>query len=217
MKTIFSLCCFLIILAGTNSCITIKRNLKTDDDGTTSLTKEDSTKIFPFDYATVHKTFDYASPSAIVFQKIDAPILRKIISDRKYSFVMIIASWCPVCEKSLKRNTRLMKKFSEDSIQFIIVSQNLIIKSLQQELFEADYNHLPYLMCSPKYGTNEAYKEERFIRDLDKRIPVKYFKDGPVPTNLIFNQKGELLFLANGVTLTCDSIKKYTGLGCKEL
>jgi thiol-disulfide isomerase/thioredoxin len=197
-----------------NSCIVIKS--RKVDDGTKSLTKEDSTKIFPFDYGVVHKTFEYSSPSNIIFQRIDAEELKKIVGERKYSWVMFVASWCPISEKSMIQNSRFIKNFPEDEIQLLIISQDLNIQNLQKELFESDYNHIPYLMDSKKYGTDEVSKQEKFIKDFDKRIPVGRFKQGGVPTNLLFNDKTDLLYVTGGTLINCDTIKKYTGLQCRK-
>jgi thiol-disulfide isomerase/thioredoxin len=186
------------------------------DDGTKSLTRDDSIKIFPFNYGSVHKTFEYSTPSDIIFQKIETADLKEILTEKKYSWVMFIASWCPVSEKALIKNSGLILKFPEDSIQLYIISQDLNIKNLQKEIFEANYNHIPYLMTSQKYGTDETYKQEKFIKDFDKRIQVARFKEGGVPKNLLFNNKAELLYLTGGTLINCDTIKKYTKLECRK-
>jgi len=213
MRTLSLFFCFWILFQ-MNSCIVIKT--RKVDDGTKSLTREDSAKIFPFDYGSIHKTYDYTSPSNIFFQKIEADNLKKIITEKKYSMVMFIASWCPVSEKSLIKNSQLMLKLPEDSIQLIIISQDLNIKDLQKEIFEANYNHVPYLMVSKKYGTDEVFKQEKFIKDFDKRIPLGRFKGGGIPTNLLFNNKTDLLYVKGGTLITCDTIKKYTNLECNK-
>jgi thiol-disulfide isomerase/thioredoxin len=197
-----------------NSCIVIK-NRKVDD-GTKSLTRDDSTRISPFNHNTVHKTYEYSSPSGIFFQTIEADELKKILAEKKYSLVMFIASWCPVSEKALIKNSGLIVKLPEDSIQLLVISQDLNIKDLQKEIFEANYYHVPYLMMSAKYGSDEVFKQERFIKDLDKKIPVGRFKGGGVPTNLLFNNKSELLYVTGGTAINCDTIKKYTTLGCRK-
>jgi len=197
-----------------SSCIVIKS--RKVDDGTKSLTREDSARIVAFDHGTVHRTVEYETPSNIIFQKIEADNLKKILSDKKYSWVMFIASWCPVSEKAVIRNSGIILKFPEDSIQLYIISQDLNIKDLQKELFEANYNHIPYLMASPKYGTDERYKQEKFIQDFDKRIPVERFREGGVPKNLLFNDKAELIYMTGGTAINCDTITKYTKLECRK-
>ncbi|MGA2822081.1 MAG: hypothetical protein ABSE72_00975 [Bacteroidales bacterium] len=209
MRTLSLVFCFWILFHMT-SCIVIKS--RKVDDGTKSLTREDSTKIFSFDYGSVHKTVEYSAPSNIIFQKIEADNLKKIITDKKYSWVMFVSSWCPVSEKAVIKNSGLILKFPEDSIQLYIISQDLNIKDLQKELFEANYNHIPYLMASPKYGTDETYKQEKFIKDFDKRIPTVQFKGGGIPKSLLFNNKAELLYMAGGTIINCDTIRKYTKL-----
>jgi hypothetical protein len=205
---------FILILLLMNSCIVIKS--RKVDDGTRSLTKEDSTKIIPFDYGAVHKTYEYSSPSSIIFQRIDAEELKTIVAGKKYSWVMFVASWCPISEKSMIHNSRFISGLPDDSIQLLIISQDLNIKELQKELFESNYNHIPYLMDSKKYGTDEVSKQEKFIKDFDKRIPVGRFKQGGVPTNLFFNEKADLLYVTGGTVINCDTIKKYTNLQCRK-
>jgi hypothetical protein len=197
-----------------NSCIVIKS--RKVDDGSAALTKEDSTKIFPFDVTTFHKTYEYSAPSWINFQRIDAGELKEIIAGRKYSWVMFVASWCPISKKSMIQNSHLITRFPEDSIQLIIISQDLNIKDLQEELFESNYDHMPYLMNSKKYGTDEVSKQENFIKDFDKKIPLGRFKQGGVPANLLFNNNAELLYVTGGGLINCDTIKKYTSLGCRK-
>jgi len=213
MRTLSLFFCFWILFQMT-SCIIIKS--RKVDDGTKSLTRDDSIKIFPFNYGSVHKTFEYSTPSDIIFQKIETADLKEILTEKKYSWVMFIASWCPVSEKALIKNSGLILKFPEDSIQLYIISQDLNIKNLQKEIFEANYNHIPYLMTSQKYGTDETYKQEKFIKDFDKRIQVARFKEGGVPKNLLFNNKAELLYLTGGTLINCDTIKKYTKLECRK-
>jgi len=213
MRTLSLFFCFWILFQMT-SCIVIKS--RKVDDGTKSLTRDDSIKIFPFNYGSVHKTFEYSTPSDIIFQKIETADLKEILTEKKYSWVMFIASWCPVSEKALIKNSGLILKFPEDSIQLYIISQDLNIKNLQKEIFEANYNHIPYLMTSQKYGTDETYKQEKFIKDFDKRIQVARFKEGGVPKNLLFNNKAELLYLTGGTLINCDTIKKYTKLECRK-
>jgi len=213
MRTLSLFFCFWILFQMT-SCIVIKS--RKVDDGTKSLTRDDSIKIFPFNYGSVHKTFEYSTPSDIIFQKIETADLKEILTEKKYSWVMFIASWCPVSEKALIKNSGLILKFPEDSIQLYIISQDLNIKDLQKELFEANYNHIPYLMASPKYGTDERYKQEKFIRDFDKRIPVERFREGGVPKNLLFNDKAELIYMTGGTAINCDTITKYTKLECRK-
>jgi thiol-disulfide isomerase/thioredoxin len=205
---------FLWVFLLINSCIVMRS--RQVDDGTKSLTKEDSAKILPFDYGSIHKIYEYPSPSNILFQKIETDNLKNIIAEKKFSLVMFVASWCPVSEKSLIKNTQLIPQFPEDSIQLIIISQDLNIKNLQKEIFEANYNHIPYLLVSKKYGTDEVFKQEKFIKDFDKRILIDRFKGGGVPKNLLFNSKAELLFVTGGTAINCDTIKKYTHLVCKR-
>jgi thiol-disulfide isomerase/thioredoxin len=197
-----------------NSCIVIRS--RQVDDGTKSLSKADSAKIFPFDMGSLPRTYEYSSPSEIIFQKIEADNLKKILTERKYSWVMFIASWCPISVKSLIINSKLMMSLPEDSIQLIIISQDLNIKELQKEIFESNYHHIPYLMISKKYGTDEVYKQEKFIKDLNNRIPIARFKEGGVPTNLFFNNSIELLYVTGGTLINCDTIRKYTTLECNQ-
>jgi hypothetical protein len=205
----------LWIILVISSCIVIRS--RKIDDGTKSLTKEDSTKIFPFDVSSIHQKTDYSAASEIIFQRITANDLKKIIQSRPYTWVLICASWCPYSERAIYVDSKLTKRLPEDSLKLVIISQDLNIKLLQKELFQSSYNSIPYLLDSKQYGTNEHIKQGKFISDFDKKIPLRYFKDGGVPTCLIFNQKTELLYLTGGSTIDCDTIKKYTKLECRQL
>jgi len=92
MRTLSLFFCFWILFQ-MSSCIVIKS--RKVDDGTKSLTREDSARIFTFDYGSVHKTVEYSTFSNIIFQKIEADNLKKILADKKYSWVMFYSFMVP--------------------------------------------------------------------------------------------------------------------------
>ena len=205
---------FLWIFLLINSCIVIRS--RQVDDGTKSLTKEDSAKIFPFDIGSINQKTEYATSSEIIFQRITANDLKQLILLKPYTWVLICASWCPISERAIKRHSELSKHIPEDSYQLVIISQDLNIKLLQKEIFQSSYSHIPYLIDSKLYGTDEHVKQKKFITDFNKNLPLDFFKNGGVPTCLLFNQNAELLYLTGGTLITCDTIKKYTNLECNK-
>jgi hypothetical protein len=205
---------FLWIFLLINSCIVIRS--RQVDDGTKSLTKEDSAKIFPFDIGSINQKTEYTTSSEIVFQRITANDLKKLMPLKPYTWVLICASWCPISERAITKYSELAMRISEDSLQLVIISQDLNIKALQKEIFQASYAHVPYLMDSKLYGTDEHNKQKKFISDFNKNLPLDFFKSGGVPTCLLFNQNAELLYLTGGAVINCDTIKKYTNLECKK-
>jgi hypothetical protein len=202
--TVIVMICFL------DSCITIRS--RKVDDGTMSLTKEDSTLIFPFDLSVFNQKESAATVKDIHFRTMDADNLHAVIPQKKYTWLLIGASWCPISEKALKVYSRLITEYPEDSIQLIFLSQDMNLKILQQEIFESDYNRTPFLMDAKKYGTDEVFKQEKFIREFNKQIPRDYFKGGGVPCSVLFDQNSTVLLIKKGDGISGDTLRKYTNL-----
>jgi hypothetical protein len=170
--------------------------------------------IFPFEISGINKKFDYSLPTEIVFQKITAPDLHEIIQKKPFTWLLVCASWCPVSEKAILKYSELSRLVAEDSLQLVIISQDLNIKTLQKQIFQAGYIHVPYLMMSGKYGTDEVFKQERFFSDFDKTINLSFFKEGGVPHSVLFNREAQILYKTGGTVMNCDTIRNYTRLEC---
>jgi len=197
-----------LLLAG--ACITMRT--RKVDDGSTTLSKEDSLKIFPFSISQADMKNVYSAQKEIVFQVINTDELKRIIPQKKYTWLLIGSSWCPVCQRVIKQYSSLIKEYPRDSIQLILVCQDMNIPVLQSEIFESDYRRMPYLMDPKKYGSDEVFKQEKFIRDLDPKLPLAFFKGGGVPVNLMLDQHYNVLFMKHGDLISHDTIWKYTHL-----
>jgi thiol-disulfide isomerase/thioredoxin len=206
----FSILSFVVLL--TSSCITITMYHRKTDDGSTSLTKTDSLAIQPFSLGDFKTSRQYDYPGQIRFQLIDADCINQMVGQQSYTWILIGASWCPVSANAMIRFSKIMQNFQADSIRLIIISQDCNISVLQQEIFNANYSFVPYLLNYAKYGKDEVYKQEKFAKDLHWDLPVKAFKGGGVPMNIIVNNKKEIKYLFGGVRVTADSIARYTGL-----
>ena len=208
-KFFFSISGFVILMVP--SCI-ITRSEHKVDDGSTSLTKSDSLAIQAFSISDFNTSRNYSSPKEIIFQVIDAEQVNKLVNQQRYSWILLGASWCPVSKYALIKFNKIINNFRTDSIRLIIISQDFNIPVLQQELFDAQYTFIPYLLNPDKYGRDEVYKQEKFAKDLLWDLPLRAFKGGGVPMNIIVDNRKQVKYLFGGSRITVDSISKYTGL-----
>jgi hypothetical protein len=197
------------------SCLVVRYDRKADD-GSTSLTNADSLAILPFAISECNTDRIYRSPEDVKFQVIDACQVNEIVSRQRYSWIVVGASWCGVSKMSLTKFPQIIRCFPPDSIRLIVISQDFNIPSLQKELFDAQISSVPYLLSSVEYGTDEVHKQERFAKDLHWDLPLKPFKGGGVPMNIIIDNRKQVYYLFGGIRVTADSITKYTGLAQKK-
>jgi len=210
MKNLFFISGFVFLMV--QSCIIITRSERKVDDGSTSLTKSDSLAIHPFSILDYNATKNYSIPSEIKFQQIDAEQVNQLIVQQRFTWIMLGASWCPVSKNALIKFNKIIDSFHSDSIRLIIISQDFNIPVLQQELFDAHFPFITYLLNPDKYGRDELHKQENFAKDLKWDLPLRAFKEGGVPMNIIVDSKKQLKYLFGGSRITVDSITKYTGL-----
>jgi hypothetical protein len=208
MKQIYFFLFFLVLIL--ISCITIRP--RKSDDGSSSLTHEDSTSIVPFNEASMKYNHEYKQPSDITFQIINAEGLNRLISMKDYSWVVIGSSWCGVSFSAMIRYSSMMKSLPQDSLQLILISQDFNLKYLKQEILKSEFESVPFLLDPVKYGSNEYTKQVNLVKDLKWTIPLEFFKTGGVPQNIILNKKSEVCYHIAGNSVTFDMITKYTGL-----
>ena len=179
------------------------------DDGSSKLTKTDSLLISTFNQDDLRKTFNYSSQSAIKFQVINARDILNVCSQTEYLWVVIGASWCPISNQALTKYTAISKHFEGTQLRFVYISQDFNLKLLQEELFEADYPYIPYLLDPKKYGTDEVTKQERFGKELNITPLVSTFKGGGVPNCFILDKNEMVCYHSHGNRITQDTIIKY--------
>lgn len=209
MKTIISIqVLFIVILF--SSCIVIKS--RKTDDGSSSLTRNDSSFIMPFDENVASLVITYNATKEIKFQLIDAEKLTLLAKEKPFSWVLIGASWCGISKYARLKFCRSIKHFAPDSIQLLIIDQDFDLKELQKQLFNSGFNHTTYLLDPGKYGSDESYKQERFIKELGLKLPIKLFEGGGVPKSIVLDRDLKIYYYASGMDITSDTIVKYTGL-----
>jgi hypothetical protein len=199
---------FIVILF--SSCIVIKS--RKTDDGSSILTRNDSSFIMPFDQKMATKDITYNIPDEIKFQLIDAGELTLLAKEKPFSWVLLGASWCGISKYARLKFCRSIKHFAPDSIQLLIIDQDFNLKELQKQLFNSGFNHITYLLNPIKYGSDEVYKQERFIKDSGLNLPIKLFEGGGVPKSIVIDRDLKIYYYASGMDITSDTIAKYTGL-----
>jgi hypothetical protein len=200
----------LVIFISFSSCIVMKS--RKADDGSSILTKNDSSLIIPFNENTGSIVLTYNNLTEIRFQVIDAEKLIKLSQKKPYTWIYIGASWCGISKYARLRFCKSIQHFSPDSIQLLIIDQNFDLKELQKQLFNAGFNHITYLLDPVKYGSDESYKQERFVKELGLQLPIKLFEGGGVPKSIVVDRDLKIYYYASGMDITSDTIAKYTGL-----
>jgi hypothetical protein len=209
MKTIRSIGILFIIISF-SSCITLKS--RQIDDGSSSLTRSDSSLIMPFDENAGSEVLIYNNQNQIRFQMIDAEKLVQLTQKKPYTWILIGASWCGISKYARLKFCRSIKHFAPDSIQLIIIDQDFDLKELQKQQFNTGFNHITYLLDPEKYGSDESYKQERFIKESGMKLPIKLFEGGGVPKSIVVDNDLNLFYYASGMDITSDTIARYTGL-----
>jgi hypothetical protein len=199
-----------ILVLTISSCIVIKT--RKADDGSSRLSKVDSSLMIPFDPKTASVEYKYNTSKEIKFQVIDASKLTSLVKNKPVSWIFIGASWCGASKYARLRFCKSIRHFEKDSIQLIIIDQDFDLKELQQQQFNCGFYHITYLLDPILYGSDESYKQERFIKDLGLNLPISLFKQGGVPKSIIVDGKLNIYYYASGMDITSDTIAKYTGL-----
>ena len=135
-----------------------------------------------------------------------------MVNKQSYTWILIGAFWCQVSANALIKFSKIMQNFLADPIRLIIISQDFNISVFHQEIFDAHFTFIPNLLNYDKYGKDEVQKQEKFAWDLHWDLPVKAFKGGGVPMNIIVDYKKEIKYLFSRNRVTADSILKYTGV-----
>jgi hypothetical protein len=209
MKTIRSIVILLIVISF-SSCITIKK--RQSDDGSSSLARNDSSLIMPYDENAGSEVLIYNNQKEIKFQMIDAEKLIQLTQRKPFTWILIGASWCGISKYARLRFCRSIKHFAPDSIQLIIIDQDFDLKELQKQQFNSGFNHITYLLDPERYGSDESYKQERFIKESGLKLPIKLFEGGGVPKSIVVDNDLNIHYYASGMDVTSDTISKYTGL-----
>jgi hypothetical protein len=207
---IFIFLVFIILNCLFLSCIRI-RSTKFDD-GSSFLTKEDSSLIKPFIHDSIRNEHSDLSASDVRFEIISAQDVEWLIKKKQFSWVMIISSWCGASLDNLVKGVKLMKHFPADSLQWIVISQDLNLKYLKQDIRVAGFTGTTYLLDPGKYGSKENQKQTNLMKDLQWDIPPRFFYGGGIPKNIIIDKDQKVHFFISGNVITEDTISKYTHL-----
>jgi hypothetical protein len=206
---------FLFLLSFMVSCIIIRK--KTPDDYSSELTREDSASIVPFNASSMKTLNNYKDLQDIRFQVITAEGLRELIPAKPFSWVVIISSWCGASYFAVMKYSKMMESLPADSLQFILISQDLNLKYLKAEILKAGFRSVPFLIDPVRYGNVEHFKQANLMKEVNWNIPVSFFADGGIPKNIILDDKMNVRSYMSGDIVTSDTIAKYTGLKKRDL
>lgn len=189
--------CTLFVTA----CISIKRTeTRKVDDGSSSISKEDSLSLHDFSEADA-----YFLKRPDLFEFITADQLRLIAQKNKYTIVVFWASWCPVCHDYLS-NLKLWKDSITDLKQDIgvtLISQNINIKYLKTIVQRYNYPCQSYIIDPRIYGTDERNKQDKFLNEFN---PTRSQTYGSVPRTIILNNNGDMIFEVPGKNVSLKQL-----------
>lgn len=189
-----------------SSQINIAINHRLEDDGSSTLKKEDSLHIKKFLIENFGKENAIKNKSEIDFELINADQLKQICAKSKYTWVFIQSSWCGACINGLNKNRRTLDSLKGEGISIVVINQDIQIKQLQKKILMEKYNILSYIIDPKIYGTMELKKQEQFILEIANNSKIEN-NPGSVPKNLFLNQSGELVYFDTTYKINTNLIK----------
>ncbi|MBA3284344.1 MAG: redoxin domain-containing protein [Nitrosopumilus sp.] len=188
--------------------ITINAGIRSNDDGSSKLTKKDSIHIKTFSVENFDKVYTYKSKEFIDFELFNAKDCKLLFSKSKYTWVFIQSSWCGVCVPSLKKYIQLADSLKDEGIRIIVVNQDIQIPQLQKKIFKQGFRYQTYIIDPNVYGTMETKKQELFVSELADGKAIEGYSSSGVPKNLFFNSKGELVYYSPINDITTQTLKE---------
>ncbi|HEY0031473.1 MAG TPA: hypothetical protein VGC65_11985 [Bacteroidia bacterium] len=202
------LCLHLLPVINMNGqLITIESSMR-KDDGSSSLTKKDSTHLKPFSVDNFDKEISFKERTEINFELVKAENIKELFSKHKYTWVFIQASGCGPCTNSLKKYIKTIDSLKTEDIKIIVINQDIAVKQLQKKLFGENYNYQSYILDPKIYGTVEFKKQEQFVKEITNNAPMENYSANGVPVNLFFDQNGNLIYYNRANDLNTTVIKE---------
>jgi thiol-disulfide isomerase/thioredoxin len=172
------------------------------DDGSTKLTKDDSTRFTSFNVERFDKKYAPKDSKEIVFETIKAEEFSSLFSKHKYTWVFIQSSWCGACLPSLKKYIKIADSLGHEDIKIVVINQDFKIKQLQKKVFSEGYFFRSYIIDPRIYGIIESQKQKKFVEEITSGAVLENYNCDAVPQNLFFDRSGRLLYYApiNAIT-----------------
>ncbi len=180
-----------------SSCDIEGKLFRDKDDGTSSLSDNDKTRI---------NKYEGQNPKDLTggIYTVNSNDIKMMSSFHDYNWTMIMASWCPHCAVDFPLKVKLTDSLSQTKdLLFIPVFVNYNMKETDRIIKEAGYKGPVFILSNSYLGTNETAKHLKFVKEV-------FNHDQPsnmVPHHLISNKNNELLFEKLGELRNTDTLK----------
>lgn len=194
---------FFILLLST-SCITFyKTESSKADDGSSSISKQDSLSLHEFSGAE-NSTVNRSD----LFEFISANQLKSIAIKNQYTIVVLWASWCPICHDYLPKLNLWQDSITslKKNIGITLISQNINISYSQTILTRYNYPYQSYILDPRLYGSNERTKQDKFLAEF---ITKHQQTNGAVPRTLLLDKNGNIIVELSGKKITLNQLMSY--------
>jgi hypothetical protein len=181
-------------------------NGRSEDDGSKTVTKEDSLYIHAFSNENVGKFIEHNTKNDIYFELINADELKQIASKSKFTLVIIQSSWCGACGLVLEKYLKTLDSLKSEGLTLVLINQDVHIKNLKKKIKMENYYILSYIIDSKRYGTSEIKKQEAFITEMAGTKKLEGYSPGSVPQAFFLDQSGKLIYFEYAHNLNKDFI-----------
>jgi hypothetical protein len=201
----FTLLISFFFLTIISSCIISIVPSRKNDDGSSSLTKEDSLHLAKFDLQKFNSSQEKLPDGGRIIREIDGNNIRSVLTKNKYTWIIIWATWCPHSQRDVPRAI----KFYHDHLEgkqtsLVLIAQDYNIKSTDKSLNEFKYDGQGYVLSAKKYGNDEWEKVAKMKKDICRDCPVPNVS----PQHIVLGDDGKLVFHQNAELLRPDTLLK---------
>lgn len=203
-----SLILFLIIIGFNLNAQFVAINHRLADDGSSTLSSEDSASIGRFSIENFGKKLEFKTKSDVTFELINSNDFKQLVSKSKYTWLFIQSSWCGACIKGLWDNLKIVDSLKNEGISLIVINQDIQIKQLQKKIFNEKYRTLSYIIDPKYYGTIETLKQEKFVKEITNDIMISGYSPIGVPRNFFFDENGTMLYFDTTYKISVDLIRE---------